>query len=136
MFPSLLLSYFAPKIHAVPQKRRSSSSSKGFWSRRLALEKTLLVALGVCGTVMVAGGSFYAFQFNSQNPKFAEGEKRNNNVCGLQNDALICNHLGDAETRSNGMDIREEDVCVTPECTIAGTHNHHTLFSDHFLEHY
>ena len=38
------------------------SSSGGFWNKRSGLEKALLVCLGVCGTVMVAGGSFYAAQ--------------------------------------------------------------------------
>jgi hypothetical protein len=38
------------------------SSSGGFWNKRSGLEKALLVVLGVCGTVMVAGGSFYAAQ--------------------------------------------------------------------------
>ena len=38
------------------------STSGGFWKRRSGLEKALLVVFGVCGTVMVAGGSYYAAQ--------------------------------------------------------------------------
>ena len=37
-------------------------SHGSFWNRRTGLEKGLLAALGVCGVVLLAGGSFYAMK--------------------------------------------------------------------------
>jgi len=64
---------------------------KGLWKRRTGLEKILLVLLGVCGTAMVMGGSFYAIK--------------------LHNDSI--------ENESPSNQMQEEDVCLTSECTIA-----------------
>merc|ERR1712241_1508847 len=73
--------------HVLYQKR---STSGGFWKNRSGLEKALLVVFGVCGTVMVAGGSYYAAQQRNSggNGNWDQREKDN-------------------------------DVCVTSECTVA-----------------
>jgi len=62
--------------HDLYQKR---SSSGGFWNKRSGLEKALLVVLGVCGTVMVAGGSFYAAQ--QRNSENGNTMKTTDDVC-------------------------------------------------------
>ena len=64
---------------------------KGWWARRTALEKILLSVLGVAGMAMMVTG------------------------------VMVANPGGDnAENRGVRGNIGQEDVCLTPECAVAG----------------
>ena len=80
------------------QERLVESNNRKFWSRRSGLEKGLLAALAACGLVLVAGGVFVA----SRGGLGVGGEE-------------------DGQTNEAGVAHNRQDVCVTPECAIAGT---------------
>ena len=64
---------------------------KGWWARRTALEKILLSVLGVAGMAMMVTG------------------------------VIVSNPGGDnVESRGVRGNIRQEDVCLTAECAVAG----------------
>ena len=46
------------QIHTVVK----CSFSRGFWSKRTGLEKTLLAVVGICGMAMIAAGAVIAMQ--------------------------------------------------------------------------
>merc|ERR1711892_8313 len=65
---------------------------KGWWARRTALEKILLSVMGVAGLAMMVTGVVVV----------RPGDKG-----------------GHVESRGFGGEIKQEDVCLTPECAVA-----------------
>ena len=66
---------------------------KGWWARRTALEKILLSVMGVAGLAMMVTGVVVV----------RPGDKGDH-----------------VESRGFGGEIKQEDVCLTPECAVAG----------------
>ena len=64
---------------------------KGWWGRRTALEKILLSVLSITGLAMMLTGVMVV------NP----GNKGDN-------------------VKNRGGEMKQDDVCVTPECAVAG----------------
>ena len=66
-------------------------SSDDFWKRRTGLEKAFLVILGVCGTVMVAGGTFWAVRHNDTtgNTRYLDPTL----TCGPESPIPMCHNI-------------------------------------------